>query len=560
MPNPPLSPTASVAPTASIAEIRSQLRAGSFTAVELLEQHLARVARHPELNAIVVPNPRAREEAEESDRRLRSGSARPLEGVPFTVKDSYMVKDLTVASGSPAFKDLVAQWDAFTVAKLREAGAVLIGKTNMPPMADGGMQRGVYGRAESPFNREYLAAAYGSGSSNGSAVAVAASLCQFGMGEETVSSGRSPASNNGIVAYTPSRGLLSLRGNWPLFPTRDVVAPHTKSVADLFEVLNVLMRDDAETRGDFWRAQTAVELPLPSEHRPEDYRELATPGALVGTRLAVPRRFLGRDGDVPLEVHPDVLELWEVTRSRLEQAGAVVVETDFPLVDIYEGTSPAHERLDEFGELPDEWMVHEFTTLVAAAWDDFLRANGDPRLNRLAQVDPSEIFPLPTGALADRYPEVADNLNRYGDIFDVVRALPAALNPSGPELRAEETPGFSAALRRLEALRAELLESWLETEGFDAVVFPANADVGPSNADRDPAAADLAWRNGTHYSNGNLVIRHLGVPTVTTSMGTMRSTSMPVGVTFAGAAYSDLKLLSLAWDFERVRGDRPLPS
>ena len=82
------------------------------------------------------------------------------------------MKGLTVASGSPAFENLVAQWDAFSVAKLREAGAVLIGKTNMPPMADGGMQRGVYGRAESPYNPGYLAAAYASGSSNGSGVAL----------------------------------------------------------------------------------------------------------------------------------------------------------------------------------------------------------------------------------------------------------------------------------------------------------------------------------------------------------------------------------------------------
>ncbi len=544
----PTSPTATNAPTATIAELRDRLLRGETTATQLLDEHVARIERHAWLTAVVVPNPARGEEAAESDRRLREGTARPLEGIPFTVKDSYMVRGLTVASGSPAFEHLVAQWDAFTVARLREAGAVLIGKTNMPPMADGGMQRGVYGRAESPFNPDYLAAAYASGSSNGSAVAVAASLCRFGMGEETVSSGRSPASNNGIVAYTPSRGLLSMRGNWPLFPTRDVIVPHTGSVDDLLEVLNVLVHDDPETRGDFWRAQDAVRLPLPSEHRPVDYRDLRAPGALRGARLAVPRRFLGRDPEAPLEVHPDVLELWEATRARLEACGATVVETDFPLVDVYEGTSPVHERLDRFADLPEGWMAHEFTTLVAAAWDDFLRSNGDPALNRLAQVHPSQIAPLPPGALPDRYPEVEDNLDRYSDILACPPLPPAAI------------PGFGDALERLERLRAELLEDWLRSEGFDAVVFPANADVGPASADHDPAAADLAWRNGTHYSNGNLVIRHLGVPTVTTSMGVMASTAMPVGVTFAGAGYSDLRLLSLAWDFERARGPRPVPA
>lgn len=551
--------TIPISPTATIADLRALLDSGAVSATALLNEHVERIERNAHLNAIVVANPLRAEEAAESDRRIRSGTARPLEGIPFTVKDSFMVRGLTVASGSPAFGELVAQWDAFSVERLRDAGAVLIGKTNMPPMADGGMQRGLYGRAESPFNPDYLAAAYASGSSNGSAVAVAASLCQFGMGEETVSSGRSPASNNGIVAYTPSRGILSIRGNWPLFPTRDVVVPHTKSVADLLELLNVLVQDDPEERGDFWRAQRAVELPLPSAHRPVDYRSLGKDGALRGARLAVPRRFLGRDPHAPLQVHPDILDLWEATRAHLERCGATVVETDFPLIDSYEGNSPTHDRLDEFADLPADWMTHEFTTLVAAAWDDFLRANGDPRLDRLARVDPAQIFPVPDGALPDRYPEVADNTDRYTEILDCVRALPSPTDPAGPALRPDAIPGYGSALLRLERLRAELLEDWLKGQSFDAVVFPANADVGQATADHDAAAADLAWRNGTHYSNGNLAIRHLGVPTVTTSMGVMRSTGMPVGVTFAGAAYDDGTLLSLAWDFERARGARPLP-
>lgn len=108
-----------------------------------------------------------------------------------------------VVANPPAFASLTAQWDAFSVEMLRSAGAVLIGKTNMPPMADGGMQRGLYGRSESPYDRRWPAAAFGSGSSHGSAVATTAEFAMFGMGEETVSSGRSPASNNSLCAYTP---------------------------------------------------------------------------------------------------------------------------------------------------------------------------------------------------------------------------------------------------------------------------------------------------------------------------------------------------------------------
>jgi amidase len=121
----------------------------------------------------------------------------------------------------------------------------------MPPMAAGGMQRGVYGRAESPYNVNYLTAAFASGSSNGSATATGASFGLFGMGEETISSGRSPASNNGLVTYTPSRGVISIRGNWPLFPTCDTVAPHTRTVDDMFTILDVIVAKDTNTVGDF---------------------------------------------------------------------------------------------------------------------------------------------------------------------------------------------------------------------------------------------------------------------------------------------------------------------
>ena len=119
--------------------------------------------------------------------RRENGEIRgPLDGIPYTAKNSYKVKDLTVAAGSPAFAKLVATDDAFTIAQLRKAGAILLGLTNMPPMANGGMQRGVYGRAESPYNADYLTAAFASGSSNGSGTATAASFAAFGLGRRNM--------------------------------------------------------------------------------------------------------------------------------------------------------------------------------------------------------------------------------------------------------------------------------------------------------------------------------------------------------------------------------------
>jgi amidase len=165
---------------ASIADLRAALDAGRVTAVGLLEAYLARIAAYDHggirLNSVVVLDPGAHTAAAESDaRRARGQVLGPLDGIPYTAKDSYLARGLTAAAGSPAFARLVAQRDAFAVERLRAAGAVLIGLTNMPPMANGGMQRGLYGRAESPYNGAYLTAAFGSGSSNGSGTATAAS-------------------------------------------------------------------------------------------------------------------------------------------------------------------------------------------------------------------------------------------------------------------------------------------------------------------------------------------------------------------------------------------------
>ena len=535
---------------ASIEEVLEALRSRKITARWLLDQYFARIEaydRGPDgLNSIVVMNPLAEAQAEESDLRWNAGTARALEGIPFTVKDSYMAQGLTVAAGSPAFQDLQAQWDAFTVSKLREAGAVLIGKTNMPPMADGGMQRGVYGRAESPYNRDYLAAAYASGSSNGSGVSTAANLAMFGMGEETVSSGRSPASNNALCAYTPSWGILSIRGNWPLFPARDVVVPHTRSMSDMLHLLDVIVQDDAETRGDFWRNQTVIELPLPSEHRPQTYQSLANAEALRGKRFAVPAMYLGLDPGYPIKVRPSILQEWEKAKARLARLGAEVVVTDFPLISTYEGDRPGQKYLGKLGDLPTDWSEIEFSSFLAFGWDDFLRANGDPAFPSLGNVDSALIYPTPEGALPDRYERVGDHDDRF-------KAIVEHAQEGIPDPRSH--PRFEQGLRAITKLRESLFESWLTDNHFDAVVFPANADVGPADADTNVASADKAWANGVLFSNGNYALRHVGIPTVTVAMGLMSDIGMPVGLTFAGSAYDDLALLSYAFAFETGEGE-----
>jgi amidase len=173
-------------------------------------------------------------------------------------------------------------------------------------MAAGGMQRGLYGRAESPYNANFLPAAYASGSSNGAGVATAANFAAFGLGEETWSSGRSPASNNGLTAYTPSRGVISMRGNWPLIPTMDVVVPYARSMSDLLGVLGALVNDD--------------------------------------TRASV-------------------IELWEQAARDLEALGAEVIEVDFPVVSNYERDRPGAESMIDGGLVPKEFADAEMRAL-----------------------------------------------------------------------------------------------------------------------------------------------------------------------------------------------------
>lgn len=192
------------------------------TSVAIVRAYLARIEAYDRpptetaLHAVVVLNPDALAEAAAADERRRTAALLgPLDGIPYTAKDSFLVTGLTAAAGSPAFAQLVAQRDAFAIARLRAAGAICLGLTNMPPMANGGMQRGLYGRAESPYNAGYLTAPLVSGSSNGSGTATAASFAAFGLGEETWSSGRGPASNNAQSArsstWQPGPGRTSWR-------------------------------------------------------------------------------------------------------------------------------------------------------------------------------------------------------------------------------------------------------------------------------------------------------------------------------------------------------------
>lgn len=504
------------------------------------------------LNAFTVFNDKVYEEASASDARRAQGlPPRPLEGIPYTLKDSYNYRGLSITAGSPALKGVMSNKDSTLARRLREAGAVLLGKTNMPPMAAGGMQRGLYGRAESPYNPEYLTAAFSSGSSNGAATSLASSMAVFGLGSETVSSGRSPASNNALVCYTPSKGILSCRGLVPLYVTCDVPTPYARSVSDLLALLDVIAVPDEETKGDLYKEQKWVPIPGPPKIQ---YSSLKNTSALKGKRVGVPKMYVGqRDSDPHAKhpyVSPEVIKVWKRTAQDLERLGAEVVYTDFPLVTNYENDSVSHEANNVVGA-PSNWNQVERGVLIAKAWNAFLEQNNDPDMKSLNDIDdPAMLFPKPEPYVPDTFVEVR-NLIDYA-------SLPSLLQQVEGE-SVFDVPGLEDAVKALEYQRKRDLEDWMIDNNLDVIAFPAQGDVGLADLEFSLESAKHSLQNGVKYSNGNRAIRHLGVPTVSVPMGVLEEKGMPVNITFAGRAYEDVKLLEYAYSFEQATKARISP-
>ncbi|SCL37015.1 amidase [Micromonospora pallida] len=512
-------------------------------------RRIATVDRHgPRLGSVPVLSPELPADAVRLDRERAAGRVRgPWHGVPYTIKDSFAARGLPVAAGSPAFAQLVADRDAVVVARLRAAGALLVGRTAMPPMAIGGGQAGLYGRVRSPYNPEYLAAAWHSGSSIGSAVSVAAGIAEFGIGEETVSSGRSPASNNGLVAYTPSWGVVPSAGNWPLHPYRDVVVPHTRTVADQRRLLSVLAGPDDR---DVWQRQRALDMS--TAHRVAAALRDGTGErvSLAGRRLGVPRLYVGEPyaDVVPVALRPSIAELWSATCTALTEAGAELVAVDFPLVEAYEGRSARHRDLTAAGYLPAEWTAFELGPLMTWAWQSFLDDYTDSGL-RLADISPYAVRPDPPFAV-----DAIENgrLHPGRDVFDFAAILRSA--PPAPEVVSAQV---EQAMTGLAAGRRDRYERWLDELGLDGLVFPANSDIGPYDCDVNPSSARLAWADGAVFSTTNHVLRRFGIPSVTVPMGLTADLGMPVGLTLCGRAYDDVRLLDLAEQIEAVLPPRP---
>jgi amidase len=228
-------PVADVVYEASVTELQSLMSSGKATSVALVNAYLARIAAYdkkaPALNAVIRLNPKARADAATLDAERRSGKVRgPLHGIPILLKDNYGTRDMTTTAGSIALAGMQTPDDAFTAKKLRDAGAVILGKTNMHELAAGITNiSSIGGQTCNPYDP---ARAPG-GSSGGSGAAVAASFAALAWGSDTCGSIRIPAAVHNLFGLRPTKGLTSIAGVVPLSHTQDVTGPIARSVMDL---------------------------------------------------------------------------------------------------------------------------------------------------------------------------------------------------------------------------------------------------------------------------------------------------------------------------------------
>lgn len=311
----------------TITDLQKAMERGSITSTRLLDLYLARIEaydrRGPSLNAIISLNPSARDEASSLDReRAARGARGPLHGIPLVVKDNFDVAGLPTTAGSLALAELYPAADAFQVRRLREAGAVILGKTNMHELASGittisslgGQTRNPYDLARNP-----------GGSSGGTGAAVAASFAAAGLGTDTCGSIRIPAAHNSLVGLRPTVGLSSRAGVLPLSHSQDVAGPLARTVGDLAIVLDATAGVD--------RADEATKA---GEGRvPKSYRDALREDGLKGARVGVLNALFG--------TAPEDNEGGAVVRRALEsmkKLGAETIDVEVPGFDqMLSGTS-----------------------------------------------------------------------------------------------------------------------------------------------------------------------------------------------------------------------------
>jgi amidase len=446
---------------------------------------------------VIELNPDAPAIARALDReRKLKGPRGPLHGIPVLIKDNVGTHDrMATTAGSLALAGSTPPRDALVAQKLREAGAVILGKTNLSEWANfrssrstsgwsarGGLTRNPYALDRNP-----------SGSSSGSAVAVAANLCALAVGTETDGSILSPSSFNGIVGVKPTVGLVSRAGIIPIAHSQDTAGPMARSVADAAILLGCLAGED---RRDPMTAESAGKSHC-------DYTRFLDPAGLRGARLGAARKFFGALGEVE--------KLMETALTEMKRLGAIIID-------------PA--ELATHADLGDA----EFTVMLYELKTDLN--------DYLAGLGPG----APVRSLKDiiefneRHKD--EEMPYFGqEVFLKAQAKGPLTEPAYREALAQ--------CRR--CARAEGIDAVMDQWRLDALIAPTS---GPAHV------TDLLY--GDRDTGGSMSPAAVaGYPSITVPAGFVRG--LPVGISFFGRAYSEPLLLKLAYAFEQATKVRQPP-
>ncbi len=491
---------------ASIATLQQRMQSGQETARSLTEQYLARIEAvdrtGPTLRSVIEINPDALTIAEGLDAERRSGRTRgPLHGIPVLIKDNIATADrMMTTAGSLALAGARPPADAFIVTRLREAGAVILGKTNLSEWANfrsthstsGWSGRG--GLARNPYALDRNT----SGSSSGSGAAIAANLAVAAVGTETDGSIVSPSNTNGLVGIKPTVGLLSRSGIVPIAHSQDTPGPMTRTVADAAVLLGAMIGvdgDDPATRESATKGSP-------------DYTTVLDPNGLNGARLGVVRNRLWGSS-------PAMDRIAEAAIADMKKHGAVVID-------------PANiPTLGQFDDTEFDVLLYEF------------KADLNKYLTSLGPASPVHSL---KDIIAFNDAHASDELRYFG------QEIMTMAEKKGPLTDAK----YRAALARNHRLSRTLgIDAVMTQHRLDALVAPTG---GPA------WLTDLVnGDGGTASAPGPSTVTSVaGYPHITVPAGF--ANGLPVGISFFGRAWSEKTLLRVAYAYEQATKHRRPPT
>ncbi|MBI2772625.1 MAG: amidase [Burkholderiales bacterium] len=469
----------------SIAQLQQAQASGQVTSRQLVEAYLARIRAYdgagPALNAVLRANPSALDDAQALDReRAARGPRGPLHGIPVLVKDNYDALGMPTSAGTLALATLQPLGDAFQVRRLKEAGAVILGKTTLHELAAGITNvSSLSGVTRNPYHLDRVPG----GSSGGTAAAVAASFAAAGMGSDTCGSIRIPAANQNLVGLRPTLGLSSRAGIVPLSASQDVAGPLARSVEDLAVMLDATVGTDPADASTLAGAG----------HVPASYRALLQPGGLRGARIGVLRALFGKDPD-----DADTNAVMQKALEALKAGGAEVSDAEVPgLEALLRDTST---------------IAHEFKFDLA----DFLAARPGAPARSLGDI-------------------ITQGLNH--------EALDATLRLRNTP-PARDTEAYRKTLAQRSALRAAVLAA-MSAHGLDALAYPV--------LQRRPALIGEPQRGANCQLSAST-----GLPAIAIPAG-FTADQVPAGLELMGTAFSEARLLALAYDWELAQKPRRAP-